>query len=65
MAKKVNKRAVFHREMYPGVRFCERCWSHHNLPACPFSLAAFKPTQVILEDVPMPLPENERLFRSS
>ena len=37
MAKRVKreKRAAFHRDMYPGVAFCEGCFCHHNAPDCP------------------------------
>ena len=47
---KAVKKAAFHREMYPGVRFCERCFSSHNQPECPFPLAELKPNHVALEE---------------
>lgn len=35
VAPKKAQRATFHRDMYPGVRFCENCFCHHDLPECP------------------------------
>lgn len=38
-------RATFHRDMYPGVRFCELCFCHHDLPDCPtYGHAPSEPT---------------------
>lgn len=33
--RSTTKRAAFHRDMYPGVRFCSACFCHHNADACP------------------------------
>lgn len=49
---KKAKRATFNRDMYPGVKFCEVCFTHHNWPTCPFPPAEFRPTNVQLEDNP-------------
>ena len=42
------RRAIFRRDMYPGVRFCETCFCHHNWPTCPFTLAPFNPSHATL-----------------
>jgi len=35
-AVKKAKRATWNRDMYPGVRFCEKCFAHHNKLECDF-----------------------------